>query len=188
MNLLTHTCCGPCLTGSIEILKDKWVHGNISVFWDNPNIHPYLEYRNRFMSFKKACEKLNLNAYFSNIDYELNTFIKLIGQDLEPDKRCEHCYQIRFNRTAEFAKKNGYNAFTTTLLVSPYQNHDLICLTGEKIAFENKLDFFHVDLKPGFASIKEKSIELELYRQKYCGCIFSEYERYKNDKKYKISA
>jgi len=92
--------------------------------------------------------------------------------------RCEICYEIRLLKTAELTKKMGYDAFTTTLTISPYQNHELIKKIGLKVAEQIGVEFIYYDFREGYKRSIEISKELELYRQKYCGCIFSEEERY----------
>ena len=101
--------------------------------------------------------------------------------------RCVSCHEVRLRKAAQVAKENGFDAFTTSLLVSPYQKHDLIRAVGEKVAQEEGIEFFYQDFREGWQEGVDISLELELYRQPYCGCIFSEKERYwkppKNTKK-----
>ena len=108
--------------------------------------------------------------------YDVEKFIKNVINDMED--RCSHCYQMRLFRTAEKAKMEGYDRFTTTLLISPYQDHSKINEVGEMAGKEMGIDFFYEDLRPGFYQSKDLAKEMNLYRQKYCGCIFSERERY----------
>lgn len=111
--------------------------------------------------------------------YEMEDFLKAVAAD--PQKRCQECYRIRLARTAAKAKEFGFGLFGTTLLISPYQNRDLICEIGHGLANEYGLQFHDEDFRPGFRESQNISKELGLYRQKYCGCIYSEKERYYRD-------
>ncbi|MEW6710491.1 MAG: epoxyqueuosine reductase QueH [Candidatus Riflebacteria bacterium] len=185
MTILLHSCCGPCLGGSIDILKQNVGNESIDAFWFNPNIHPYLEYRERLLSFGKLCAALNLKAIYGPVEYGLEHFLqKLNGKHGE--ERCAQCYRMRFEDAARTAARLNYRAFTTTLLVSPYQQHELIKEVGTKTAEEFGTEFFYCDFRPGFRNTHEAAKTHELYKQKYCGCIFSEFDRYKNDKKHAL--
>lgn len=183
MSFLLHSCCGPCLGGSIDILKESVENARIDAFWNNPNIHPFIEYRSRMQSFIKLCADLQLQTRSSDNSYGLDYFLgRLNGKFGEG--RCAECYRMRFEETAKAAVKYNYRAFTTTLLVSPYQNHDLIKEVGNKVAKEFGTEFYYCDFRPGFRKTHEVAREHELYKQKYCGCIFSEFSRYENDKRF----
>ena len=99
-----------------------------------------------------------------------------------PEQRCGYCYQSRLLATADFALAHGFERFSTTLLISPYQHHQLIREIGERIAAERGLEFVYLDLRPGFRAGQEAAREMGLYMQKYCGCIYSEKERYQKQK------
>ena len=142
------------------------------LFWYNPNIHPYTEYsarRNSLAAFAAAC-KLNL---FTEDEYGLRRFIQ--QQD---DLRCQFCYRIRLEKTALFALEKGYDCFSTTLLTSPHQKHELIRQIGEEVSGLHKINFFYRDFRPWFREGRQRAREQGSYMQKYCGCIFSEEERY----------
>ncbi|GAB4276181.1 MAG: epoxyqueuosine reductase QueH [Candidatus Rifleibacteriota bacterium] len=185
MSILLHTCCGPCLGGSIDILKEALNEEPIEIFWYNPNIHPYLEYRERLLSFNKLCENLNLRVHYGSTEYGLHRFLKNIDGKFG-EERCAECYRMRFEQAAAYASDNFFSAFTTTLLVSPYQQHDLIVEVGKKVAADYGTDFYYCDFRPGFKNTHEIARKYELYKQKYCGCIFSEYDRYKSDKRFSL--
>lgn len=182
MAILLHTCCGPCLTGSYPILEANTGAGNTVLFWENPNIHPFIEYQQRFESFKTAATSLKLEVLFGDEAYGLNRFLLALNNDFGTG-RCEICYRLRLEATAKAAASNGIAAFTTTLLISPYQDQELLIKTGEQVAAENGVAFHYTDFRPGFRGSHNAARELGLYRQKYCGCIFSEHDRYKSDKK-----
>ena len=176
MKLLLHTCCAPCSVYCIESLRNKNI--DPTVYWYNPNIHPYMEYKARRDCLKEYTKSINIQAIFEE-EYGLDEFCRNVIQDLE--NRCiKYCYPIRLEQTAKYAKENGYDTFSTTLLVSPYQKHDEIRRIGEKIATNYNLSFYYEDFRVGFREGQAKARELGLYMQKYCGCIFSEEDRYYN--------
>lgn len=174
MKLLMHTCCAPCSVYCIDSLRQEGIEP--TVYWFNPNIHPYREYKQRRDCLEQYTESIGVNAIFEE-DYGLKNFCKKVVNRLET--RCQdYCYPVRLEQTVEYAKKNGYDSFSTTLLVSPYQNHDLITNIAQELAQKYKLQFLYRDFRIGFRQGQEKAKDLGLYRQKYCGCIFSEEERY----------
>ena len=174
MKLLMHTCCAPCSVYCIDSLRNEGIEPTI--YWYNPNIHPYMEYKFRRDTLKEYTEGIGIKSIF-NEDYGLREFCKNVVGDL--DNRCaNYCYKVRLEETAKYAKENGYDAITTTLLVSPYQNHELIKKLGEQIAEEYGLTFIYRDFRIGFREGQAKARELGLYMQKYCGCVFSEEDRY----------
>ena len=109
-------------------------------------------------------------------DYGLRDFVRAVAGDL--DRRCGHCYTCRLEETARYAAANGFASFSTTLLVSPYQDHEGIRQAGEALAERCGVRFLYRDFRPGFRQGQGKARELGLYMQKYCGCVFSEEERY----------
>jgi len=169
MKVLLHACCAPCSIYCIDTLKKENV--NIDLFWYNLNIHPYSEYIKRKETLEKYSKMIDINVIYKDY-YGLRAFTKNVIDDL--DNRCEYCYRIRLMETAKYAKENGYDAFSTTLLVSPYQKHDIIKTIAEDIALKLGITFLYRDFRVGFREGQAKARELELYRQKYCGCIFSE--------------
>ena len=176
MKLLMHTCCAPCSVYCIDTLKKEGIEPTI--YWYNPNIHPYMEYKARRDTLKEYAESLKLKAIFEE-DYGLDEFCKNVVGDLQ--NRCKnYCYPVRLRKTFEYAKVNGYDAVTTTLLYSIYQNHDFIKEYMEKLSEEFGIEFLYRDFRVGFREGQNKARELGLYMQKYCGCIFSEEMRYYN--------
>ncbi len=173
--LLLHVCCSPCLIAPLNDLKDKGI-GFDALFF-NPNIHPLSEYLRRRESLKnlQVIEGFNL---IETGGYPYKEFIKKVSSDL--DDRCTICYSTRLELTARYAKENGYDAFSTTLLYSIYQKHDLIKEIGEGISKKLSVPFYYEDWRRGFEFGVKESKRLGLYRQKYCGCLYSEYDRYKN--------
>ena len=174
MKLLLHTCCAPCSVHCIKSLREEEIEP--TVYWFNPNIHPFTEYKARRDTLKEYTKSIGFEAIFEE-DYGLKEFCKNVINDLE--NRCsKYCYKVRLEQTAKFAKENGYDAFTTTLLISPYQKHEDLKDLGEEIAKEFGLKFLYRDFRIGFREGQTKARNLGMYMQKYCGCIFSEEDRY----------
>ena len=176
MKLLMHTCCAPCSVYCIEILRNEKIEPTL--YWYNPNIHPYMEYKARRDCLKEYTKNINIEAIFEE-DYGLDKFCKEVINDL--NNRCvNYCYPVRLRKTFEYAKINGYDTVTTTLLYSIYQNHDYIKQIMEEFSKEYKIDFLYKDFRAGFREGQSKAREIGLYMQKYCGCVFSEEIRYYN--------
>jgi len=170
MKLLLHTCCAPCSIYCIDALKKEGIEPTI--YWYNPNIHPYTEYKNRRNTLKEYTDLINIKSIFDE-EYGLDEFCKNTINNLQG--RCtNYCYPVRMRRTFEYAKQNGYDTVTTTLLYSIYQNHEYIKKLCENLSKEYNLDFLYRDFRIGFREGQNKARELGLYMQKYCGCIFSE--------------
>ena len=178
MKLLLHTCCAPCSIMCIETLRREGI--DPVLFWYNPNIHPFKEYKMRKNTLVEYADAINAKLIINN-EYGLRKFIEAIFPEF--DIRCGYCYRVRLEETAKFAAENGFDAFTSTLFVSPYQNHELLKLTAEAVAEKYGVKFLYRDFRPFFKEGQEKARELELYMQKYCGCVFSEEERYQKKKK-----
>ena len=174
MKLLMHTCCAPCSVYCIESLRNEGIEPTL--YWYNPNIHPFTEYKARRDTLKQYAEDINVTAIFEE-DYGLDEFCKNVIDDL--GNRCvNYCYKVRLEQTAKYAKENGYDAITTTLFVSPYQNHEALKEICAQICEKYGLEFVYRDFRVGFREGQNKARELGLYMQKYCGCIFSEEDRY----------
>ena len=173
MKLLLHTCCAPCSVYCIDTLKKDNI--DITSYWYNPNIHPYIEYKERLNTLKNYTKSIDIPLIIDDY-YGLRQFCKNVVDKL--DNRCGYCYYSRLEKTAIYAREHGFDAFSTTLLISPYQNHELLKKTGEIIEKKYNIKFLYEDFRPGFKKGYEKARRLGLYIQKYCGCIFSEEERY----------
>jgi len=174
MKLLMHTCCAPCSVYCIDSLRNERIEP--SCYWYNPNIHPYIEYKTRRDTLIEYSQIANFNLII-NEDYGLKEFCKNVVDNLE--NRCvNYCYKVRLEETVKYAKENGYDAFTSTLFVSPYQKHEELKQICEKLAKKYEMEFLYRDFRVGFREGQNKARELGLYMQKYCGCVFSEEERY----------
>jgi hypothetical protein len=173
MKILLHICCAPCTIYPLEILR-KEAEQVKGVFF-NPNIHPYLEYKKRLDTVHEYAAREGLEVALAE-GYPIEDFLQktsTMGKD-----RCRYCYEVRLRYTAEQARKGFFDAFTTTLLYSRFQKHDLIRTTGENIAREFEIPFFYNDFRAGWEEGVRLSKDTGLYRQKYCGCIYSEKERF----------
>lgn len=169
MKLLMHACCAPCSVYCIDTLRSKGIEPTI--YWYNPNIHPYSEYKSRLECLKQYTESINCKAIF-NEEYGLNEFCKNVENRVQ--SRCvEYCYPLRLRNTFEYAKQHGYDTVTTTLLYSIYQKHEYIKKLCEDLSKEYQIDFLYIDFRVGYWEGHEKAKELGLYMQKYCGCIYS---------------
>ncbi len=171
--LLLHICCGPCATYPLPELREQGYE--VMGYFSNSNIHPYKEYLQRREGLETYAgtialpviwdEDYNPVEYFQNISYRESL-------------RCMLCYRMRLEKTAQVAKKGKFDYFSTTLLVSPFQNHDLIKEIGEAMGQQYEVPFLYQDFRSGFKATVERSRALDLYRQQYCGCLYSEMERY----------
>ncbi len=176
MKLLMHACCAPCSVYCIDSLRKEGIEPTL--FWYNPNIHPYKEYETRRNCLKEYADKVNIKSIIED-EYGLDEFCKNVAGSL--NTRCvEYCYKIRLKKSFEYARDHGFDAVTTTLLYSIYQKHDFIKLYGQKLAKEYGIEFLYRDFRVGFWKGHDKAIQLGLYMQKYCGCMFSEEDRYNN--------
>ena len=178
MKTLLHICCAPCANQCIEVLRGDKIE--VTGFWYNPNIHPYTEYRARRDCLRDYAGQIELPLIEKN-DYALRPFVRAVAEDL--DHRCGKCYEMRLFETAKAAKEGGFDSFTSSLFISPYQNYDLMQETAQRAAAEYGVEFLFRDFRPYFRAGQEKARELGFYMQKYCGCVFSEEERYIKAKK-----
>ena len=170
MKLLLHTCCAPCSVYCIDTLRKEGIEPTL--YWYNPNIHPYKEYEARRNCLIEYAKSINIECIVDD-EYGLDEFCKNVSNKLET--RCvDYCYPVRLRKTFEYAKQNGYDAVSTTLLYSIYQKHDFIKHYCEKLYKEYEIEFLYRDFRHGFWEGHEKAKELGLYMQKYCGCVFSE--------------
>jgi predicted adenine nucleotide alpha hydrolase (AANH) superfamily ATPase len=152
-----------------------------SLFWYNPNIHPYTEYAQRRDCFYSFADNENLNIIKCD-KYDLRAFLgKVFPVAAEcSNLRCQTCYRMRLEKTAIFAMQQGYSIFSTSLLISPYQDHKVIKQIGKETATNYGVEFLYKDFRPLFREGQAVARLDNMYMQKYCGCIFSEEERYLN--------
>ncbi len=168
-----HICCSNCAIYPITVVKHSGI--DVKCLWFNPNIHPYTEYKNRLESVKRLQVLWDLDVTYIDC-YGLREFLR--NTVCNEGKRCEYCYTVRLEEAAKRAKEINADAFSTTLLVSPYQNFDIILNIGRVMQERYDIEFYARDFRIGFKECRMLSKELGLYRQRYCGCIYSEMERY----------
>lgn len=169
-------CCAPCSTYPYEALCSEG-HSVEGLFF-NPNIHPIDEFRRRKENVEKFAAVKGLKVHFED-DFRQGLWESFNDTG---DQRCRMCYSVRLERAAAFASQSGFDAFTTSLLVSPYQKHDYIKELGERFSEKYKIPFYYNDFRPGFRIGQQMAKDMGLYRQKYCGCIKSLNENSKQKK------
>lgn len=184
--ILVHICCGPC---SIIPLKTA-LEGRARVwgYFHNPNIHPYSEFKKRLAAVKELAGYLSIDVIYDE-EYRPTEFIAGVRSHLTGDERfpafgerCEYCYSSRLEETARTAAAKGFDAFSSSLLYSRYQDHEGIRALGLKLAEKYNVDFYYEDFRVGWQQGIDESKEMGLYRQKYCGCVYSRIERYSKKK------
>jgi len=173
LKLLLHACCAPCSIYPLKVLGKMDM--DVMAFFYRHNIHPFTECQKREETLKHYSQSIDLKVIYQQ-DYKIEEFLRSVV--FREEDRCRYCYYDRLKATALVAKKGKFQAFTTTLLYSKFQNHNLIRETGEAIAKKYGLIFFYHDFREGWKSGIEESKKLNMYRQQYCGCIYSEKERY----------
>jgi predicted adenine nucleotide alpha hydrolase (AANH) superfamily ATPase len=173
MKILLHICCAPCSIIPLQALRNEG--HEVTGFFYNHNIHPYQEYKRRLDAVREYADITRLDINILD-EYRLEEFLGNVAG--EPENRCSYCYSSRLEMAALTASKSGFDAFTSSLLYSRYQQHDKIRHLGEEIAVRHGIDFHYDDYRKGWQEGIRSSKELGLYRQQYCGCIYSEKDRY----------
>ena len=173
MKVLLHICCAPCSIYPLGELRGQGK--DVTGFFFNHNIHPYQEYRRRLDTVKEFAGKVGLDVIYRD-EYRLEDFLAAVAA--APAERCRYCYASRLEETARVAAESGFDAFSSSLLYSRYQRHDEIRALGERLATAYGVAFHYDDFRRGWQEGIRLSKELGLYRQQYCGCIYSEKERY----------
>ena len=173
MNTLMHICCAPCANRPIEMLRQEGI--GVTGFWFNPNIHPYTEYQARKRTLEEYAKEINMKLVIGGT-YDLRSFITSVADNI--DARCGYCYRVRMEETAKYAAEHGFDSFTTSLLISPYQNHEAIAAVARAKGERYGVEFLYRDFRPLFRESQDFAREHGMYMQKYCGCIFSEEDRY----------
>ncbi|MCP3659233.1 MAG: epoxyqueuosine reductase QueH [Bacteroidetes bacterium] len=188
--ILLHTCCGPCFTYPLKYLKTS-TDFEIVVYFYNPNIHPYKEFVKRKNTLEHFCKENSIELITE--DYGLLEWTKYVSNSLDKrEDRCSKCYEIRLEKSAKKTRELGIETMSTTLLYSTYQYHNQIKKLGENIVqklandHQPNINFFHHDFREGwkegfelFKPFKKQG----LFMQNYCGCIFSEEERFRKKPK-----
>ena len=175
MKLLLQVCCAPCMLGCLDRLVNDY---EVTAYYYNPNTFDEDEYNKRLVEVKKVLEKSYSQVKLIVADYNYNEFLQVAkGYELEKERgaRCEKCVELRLSATAKLASEKGFDVFDSTLSVSPHKNFKFIKMIGEKLSQEYGVGYFGGDYKKndGFLKSTKRSLEMNLYRQNYCGCEFS---------------
>ena len=173
MNTLLHVCCAPCANQCIEVLQGDGFA--VTGYWYNPNIHPFTEYRARRNCLREYAQAIGM-PLLERDDYGLRPFVREVAEDI--GGRCVKCYEMRLFDTARMAAEKGFDSFTSSLFISPYQNHELMKEVAQRAADTYEIEFLYRDFREVFKAGQAYAREHEFYMQKYCGCVFSEEERY----------
>lgn len=174
--IVLHLCCGPCTIYPLNVLRRQGLP--VQGYFYNPNIHPFREFQNRLQAVEMLARKCDFTVAYEQ-EYGLTEYLRRVV--FHEQERCLTCYEMRLAATAAYARATGAEAFSTTLLYSRYQKHDLIREVAEAVAEKAEIPFYYSDFRVGWQEGVDLARELQLYRQTYCGCIYSEQERY--DKK-----
>jgi predicted adenine nucleotide alpha hydrolase (AANH) superfamily ATPase len=181
--LLLHICCAPCSTHVVEVLKGDY---DLTGYFYNPNIHPESEYSRREEEMKRYAREIGLKLVCAEYD-DARWFEMVKGMENVPEggERCFLCFRLRLEKTAQYAKEHGYQFLTTTLSVSPHKNAAKINEIGSEVAERRQLQWHAADFKKrgGFERSVRMSKQAGLYRQSYCGCVFSRKEAAQRRKK-----
>lgn len=173
--LLLHSCCGPCSSAVIERLAE---HFRLTLYYYNPNIEPEAEYRRRLAEQERLLTLLPCGLSLLPCEYDhdaFSAFAQAMADEPEGGKRCLSCFALRLGQTARAAKENGFEYFTTTLSVSPHKNAEVLNAIGEGIARQLGVRYLTADFKKknGYLRSLQLSKAFDLYRQDYCGCLYS---------------
>lgn len=177
--LLLHACCAPCSSAVLEKISKYF---KITILFYNPNITDYSEYLKRKEELKRLIKEVGYDIEVMDCDYDKEKFISMalgLEDKKEGDIRCYKCYKLRLEKTALVAKENNFDYFTTTLSISPYKNSKWLNEIGKELSVKYKVDYLYADFKKknGYKRSIELSNIYHLYRQDYCGCIYSKVER-----------
>jgi len=172
-DLLLHICCAPCATYTVKRL---WELGaKVTGYWFNPNIHPFSEHERRRETLVRYAKEIALPVIWAP-GYEMPGFFRAVVGHERFRERCLICYRMRLERTAQVAAEHGFEFFSTTLLISPYQDQESIRHIGEELASAYGLGFYFENFRRGFAEHYRLAKAHDLYMQRYCGCLYSEWE------------
>ena len=171
--VLVHVCCGPCATYVVGRLRE--LQADVVGYWFNPNIHPYSEHVRRRDTLERYAQEIDLPMIWE-AGYEMPAFLRSVARHEGRGERCTFCYRMRLDRAATTASRQGFDLVTTTLLISPYQDQRLIRSLGQELAQKVRIGFHFENFRRGFAEHHRLAREHDLYMQRYCGCIYSEWE------------
>lgn len=172
-DLLLHVCCAHCTAYTVNYWRNQGY--GVTAFWYNPNIHPYQEHQKRLAAIRTLSQKM----FFPLVivpGYDMPGYFRAVAGN--EDDRCRHCFQLRLSRTASTAEQMGMAGFSSTLLISPNQKHDVLREVGEAVSLSSGTAFHYADLRKRYSDSRHLTKPLDIYRQQYCGCLYSEWERY----------
>ncbi len=171
--VLLHICCAPCTVYPLSVLREEGL--NVRGFFYNPHIQPYQEFEKRLATLQSYARGEDLPLIVRD-DYDPETFFRQVA--FRETNRCLYCYSLRLNAAAHLAARSGFEAFTTTLLYSKLQKHQLIIEIAGEASKKHGIPFLYRDFRSGWRQGQETAKALGLYRQQYCGCVYSEMERF----------
>ncbi len=176
-SILLHACCGPCAIAPITRLQAQGY--KVTIFFANPNIHPLSEYLRRREAMEICAQKLDVPVLWRDDLWNVAQWLETIVENTKQGfSRCHYCYDSRLNACAKAAQEGGFDAFTSSLLYSRYQQHSFIISCAKKMSHTHSVRFYYEDFREDWQKGIDMSKEMGLYRQAYCGCIYSEAERY----------
>ncbi len=173
--VLVHSCCTHCAAYTVDYWRKQGY--KVGILWYNPNVHPYTEHQHRLEAMQSLAQEMKFPLIVEDGYDMVDYFRQVVGHEAE---RCRYCFRLRLSKTAETARQKGFGAFTTTLLISPHQKHELLRDIGNEMAMEKGIDFLYADLRKHYSDSRRMTKGLNLYRQQYCGCVYSEWERFAN--------
>ncbi len=177
MKILVHICCGPCAITPVQALLGAGME--VVGLYYNPNIHPLREYLRRREGVAQMAERLGISVLYKDDEYDPQAYFRAVT--FREPNRCLPCYSVRLERTLSIARRGKFDAFTSTLLYSKFQKHDAIRTLGQDLASGSGVAFHYEDFRVGWSEGIAQSKEWGMYRQQYCGCLYSEFERYASD-------
>lgn len=171
--VIVHCCCAHCAAYTLDYWRGQSFE--VTALWYNPNIHPLSEHKSRLEAMDNLCRILAIPLIIIP-GYNINNYFRrVVGHE---EERCRYCFSLRLEKTAEVARTKGFDSFTTTLLISPHQKHDLLKDIGDEVAQKTGPQFLYVDLRKRYSDSRHITKPMGLYRQQYCGCLYSRRERY----------
>ncbi len=174
--VLIHACCAHCTAYTLEHWRGLGYKP--TAYWYNPNIHPFSEHRRRLEAMRALAEKLDFPLMVAPGYDMAEYFRRVAGHEQE---RCSYCFRLRLGKTAETAFALGMAGFTSSLFISPHQQHEAARRAGEESAAACGTEFLYADIRKRYSQSRHITKPMELYRQQYCGCLFSEWERYRDE-------
>lgn len=177
-HILLHVCCGPCAI--VPVLRLRAQALAVTAFFMNPNIHPLSEYLRRREAMVQVAEKLDIPVLWADQSWNIQLWLRdVAGTQDNPPERCTYCYSTRLAATCQAAQDHNFAAFSTSLLYSKYQAHEAIWKQGQDLAEKSGKNFLYQDFRTGWQEGIDSAKAWNIYRQAYCGCVYSEAERYK---------